>query len=97
MDRRMVNKLGKYFATQPVVKAWVFGSFSRGEETPSSDVDIIVVLDRSQPVGLKFFGMCEDLKELLGRDVDLITEESLMPFARATADRDKILVYERAS
>jgi len=67
MDRRMVNKLGKYFATQPVVKAWVFGSFSRGEETPSSDVDIIVVLDRSQPVGLKFFGMCEDLKELLGR------------------------------
>ena len=97
MDRRMVSKLGKYFATQPVVKAWVFGSFSRGEETPSSDVDIIVVLDRSQPIGLKFFGMCEDLKELLGRDVDLITEESLMPFARATADRDKILVYERAS
>jgi len=96
MDRQLIDKIGKYFATQPVVKAWVFGSFSRGEETPSSDVDIIVKLDRSQPIGLKFFGMCEDLKDLLGRDVDLVTEESLTPFARAAADRDKILVYERA-
>jgi len=93
----MVNKPGKYFATQPVVKAWMFGSFSRGEETTGSDVDIIVALDRSQPIGLKFFGMCEDLKELPGRDVDLVTEESLMSFARAIADRDKILVYERVS
>ena len=58
----IIECLGRYFATQPVLKAWLFGSFSRGEESADSDVDIIVSLDRSQPVGLKFFGMWSDLE-----------------------------------
>ena len=33
-----------YFKTQPVLKAWLFGSFSRNEQRPDSDVDIIVLL-----------------------------------------------------
>ena len=78
-----------------MLKAWLFGSFSRGEESADSDVDIIVSLDRSQPVGLKFFGMWSDLEELLGRKVDLVSEGTLLPFAKESADRDKILIYER--
>ena len=31
MDKRMLNIIKDYFATQPVVKAWIFGSFARGE------------------------------------------------------------------
>ena len=46
-----------YFKSQPVLKAWLFGSFSREEQTPDSDVDIMVLLDKSHPIGLKFFGM----------------------------------------
>lgn len=91
----IIECLGRYFATQPVLKAWLFGSFSRGEESADSDVDIIVSLDRSQPVGLKFFGMWSDLEELLGRKVDLVSEGTLLPFAKESADRDKILIYER--
>ena len=53
----MQQRIADYFKTQPVLKAWIFGSFARGEETPLSDVDILVVLDHSQPIGLKFFGM----------------------------------------
>ena len=87
----IIECLSRYFATQPVLKAWLFGSFSRGEESADSDVDIIVSLDRSQPVGLKFF----DLEELLGRKVDLVSEGTLLPFAKESADRDKILIYER--
>lgn len=34
--------IAEYFKTQPVLKAWLFGSFARGEETPDSDVDILV-------------------------------------------------------
>lgn len=97
MNAQLKETLQKYFANQPVKKAWVFGSFSRNEETADSDVDIMVVLDDSQPVGLKFFAMLLDLKELLGREVDLVTEESLLPFAKESADKDKILVYERAA
>lgn len=50
----IIDLLRKYFSTQPVLKAWLFGSFSRGEETQDSDVDIIVSLDKSKPIGLKF-------------------------------------------
>lgn len=98
MDKETMTQLiTDYFKTQPVVKAWLFGSFSRGEQTEDSDVDILIVLDDSQHVGMKFFGMYEDLKELLGRPVDLVTERSLAPFARESVDRDKILIYERAA
>jgi hypothetical protein len=98
MNKDMIIKLiADYFKTQPVLKAYLFGSFSRGEETESSDIDILIVLDDSQHVGLKFFGMYEDLKDLLGRKVDLVTERSLAPFARESVDRDKILIYERAA
>ena len=31
MDKRLTDKIVRYFATQPVVKAWVFGSYARGE------------------------------------------------------------------
>ena len=55
------------------------------------------MLDYSKPVGLKFFGMFEDLKELLGRPVDLVVDRSLAQFARESVERDKILIYERAA
>ena len=93
----MTEQIAEYLKTQPVVKAWLFGSYARGEETSDSDVDILVVLDDSQHIGLKFFGMYEDLKALLGRNVDLVTDRSLAPYARKSVDHDKILIYERAS
>ena len=96
MTTRMMTKtIAEYFKTQPVLKAWIFGSFSRNEQTPDSDVDIIVLLDKSRPIGLKFFGMWNDLEELLGRKVDLVSEGTLLPFAQESAEKDKILIYER--
>ena len=93
----MIQTLADYFKTQPVLKAWLFGSFARGEETPLSDVDILVLLDHSQPIGLKFFGMWNDLEKLLDRKVDLVTEGSLAEFARESVEHDKVLIYERAA
>ncbi len=34
--------------TKPILRAWLFGSYSRGEETPESDIDILVDYDRSE-------------------------------------------------
>ena len=93
----MTQQIAEYFKTQPVLKAWLFGSFARGEEMPLSDVYILVVLDHSQPIGLKLFGMWNDLEQLLDRSVDLVTEGSLADFARKSVERDKILIYERAA
>ena len=91
----MTKAIAEYFKTQPVLKAWLFGSYSRGEQTKDSDVDILVLLDKSRPIGLKFFGMWNDLEELLGRKVDLVSDGTLLPFAQQSADKDKILIYER--
>lgn len=89
--------IADYFKSQPVTKAWLFGSYSRGEERPDSDVDIIVTLDKQANVGLfKLSAMLLDLEDLLQKRVDLVTDKGLLPFARETADRDKILIYERA-
>lgn len=97
IKQAMLQILSDYFKTQPVLKAWLFGSFARGEETPQSDVDIIVLLDHSQPIGLRFFSMWNDLERLLDRKVDLVEEGELLPFAAETANRDKQLIYEKAS
>jgi hypothetical protein len=96
--QEMIQQIAEYFKTQPVLKVWIFGSFSRGEEREDSDVDILILPDKSQHFSLfTLSGMYEDLKNLIGRDVDLITDGGLMPFARESADRDKILIYERAA
>ena len=93
--KTMTKMIAEYFKTQPVLKAWLFGSYSRGEERPNSDVDILVLLDHSQPVGLKFFGMWNDLERMLDCKVDLVEEGELLPFAAESANRDKRLIYER--
>ena len=94
----MTQMIADYFKTQPVLKAWLFGSYARGEQTAESDLDILILPDKSQHFSLfTLSGMYEDLKELLNREVDLITDGGLMPFARESADRDKILIYERAA
>ncbi len=93
----MTKKIAEYFKTQPVLKAWLFGSYSRGEERPDSDVDILVALDYSEPIGLRFFGMWGDLERLLKKDVDLVSEGSLMPYAEEDASKDRILIYERSN
>ena len=41
MDKRLTDKIVRYFATQPIVKAWVFGSYARGEAHSGSDIDIL--------------------------------------------------------
>lgn len=94
----MANIIAEYFKTQPVLKAWLFGSYARGEQTPESDVDILVEFDHSSPIGLFAYArMWRELQERLGLEVDLVEEGTLMPFAVDSGHRDKKLVYERAS
>ena len=97
-EQTLTSIISDYFKTQPVLKAWLFGSYARGEETPESDVDILVEFDHSSPIGLFAYArMWRELEERLGCDVDLVEEGTLLPFAVESANRDKKLVYERAS
>lgn len=97
MSQSYIEPIKKYFDTMPIKKAWVFGSFSRGEEREDSDIDLLVQYDRSKhKVGLfTIIRIQQHLQQILGRNVDLVEEGTLMPFAVESANRDKILIYER--
>ena len=92
----MIKTISDYFKTQPVLKAWLFGSYARGEENANSDIDILVTFDNNAKVSLlKHAIMADDLEKILGRPVDLVTDGTLLPFAVNSVSRDKQLIYER--
>ena len=94
----MTKIIADYFKTQPVVKAWLIGSFARGEETPESDIDILVQYDSTARISLLTIShMMGELERNTGRRVDLIEDGCLLPFAVESVNRDKQLIYERRS
>ena len=95
MDKNIIDIICQYFSRKPIEKAWVFGSFSRGEQRPDSDIDILITFVPNTKMGLQFFGMIDDFETLLNRSVDLVVEGDLLPFAAKSANRDKKLIYER--
>lgn len=91
----MIPKIQQYLATQPIEKAWLFGSCSRGEETPRSDVDLLVRYKDSDSMSLfDISGIIVNLKKIIKKPVDLVEEDCLLPFAQKSANCDKILIYE---
>ena len=94
MDAEMIKTIQDYFKTQPVLKAWLFGSYARGEETPDSDIDILVDLDYSKPVGLEFVQMQLDLQSLLQKSIDLVSSRGVSKYIKPFIDADKKLLYE---
>lgn len=93
----MIPKIRQFCVGQPIKKAWLFGSCSRGEETRDSDVDILVEYDRqNERISLmRIAGMMLGLEDLLHRKVDMVEANRLLPFAAESVNRDKLLVYER--
>jgi hypothetical protein len=84
-----------YFKDKPVLKAYFFGSYNREQASSDSDIDILVELDYSQKIGLKFFQMQTELEKILNQKVDLISNEALSPLIRPQVIRDRKLVYEK--
>ena len=66
----------------------VFGSVARGEAGPTSDVDLVV--DVQPWVGLEFLGLWDELEDLLGRKVDLLTERALKSGIRERILREAV-------
>lgn len=99
MNAQITQKIIEYFKDKPVVKkVYIFGSYARGEETPESDVDILVDLDyMKEPsfTGFGFGSMWEDLKDLLKMKVDLVPEDGMSKYLRPYIEKDRILILEK--
>lgn len=93
---QMISTVQKFFRESAVTKAWVFGSFARGEETPESDLDLLVDYEKAPDFTLlEMIQYSLDIKKQIKRDVDLIENGNLRPFAVESANHDKYLIYER--
>lgn len=94
--QKMQETIVDYFKTQPVVKAWLFGSFARGEETPQSDVDLLVQYDDKVRISLlKHAAMICELEKILQRRVDIVEDGTLRPRVKEHVNQDRKLIYER--
>src|SRR3989344_4580431 len=74
-----------------VTRAWIFGSYARGEQNKKSDVDILVEINNE--VGLiEFIGLKVSIEELLRRKVDLVEYSTIRPEIRENIIRDEISI-----
>lgn len=90
------GRIAEYFKRQPVHRAYLFGSFARGEADELSDLDLLVDLDHSQTIGLRFVTMKLELEKLLGLKVDLVSSNGLSRYLKPIIDTEKRLIYEKA-
>jgi len=90
-----LNIIKNYFTRQPVIKAYIFGSYSRGEAQDNSDIDILVELDYSQQIGWNYFSMKDDLEDQLHKKVDIVSSRGLSKHIAPIIDREKQLIYEK--
>ena len=90
-----INSIRDYFRDKPVLKVFLFGSFSRDEAVNDSDIDILVELDYSTHIGLGFVNMKLDLEEKLHKKVDLVSSNAISKHILPFINIDKMLIYER--
>ena len=93
LENKQIEAIREYFRTRPVLKAYLFGSFVRGEADNQSDIDILVDLDYSQRIGLQFIQMKIDLESILNSKVDLVSSNGISKYIKPIVDNEKQLIY----
>lgn len=80
-----------------IQRAWLFGSFARGQQREGSDIDVRLELDESRKFSLlDLASFAKLLEQTTGLECDVITSRELKRESLALAvERDKVLAYER--
>ncbi|MEX0629492.1 MAG: nucleotidyltransferase family protein [Chloroflexota bacterium] len=87
--------LADFASRHGVLRVALFGSAARNELRPASDVDVVVDFAAQSTAGLfEQVRMADELENLFGRPVDLVTRDGLRPHVRATVEREAIVLYE---
>ena len=95
LGQNKIELLRNYFKTRPVFRAYLFGSYANGKADSKSDIDILVDLDHSERIGLKFIQMQIELQELLNTKVDLVSSKGLSKHIKPFIDSEMELIYAR--
>ena len=94
MDRELQGKILQYLLPFHPDRVGVFGSFARGEQKEGSGLDILIKF--KERIGLlKLVQIEQELSDILGIRIDLVTENSLKnPRLKAYIEQDLIVIYE---
>ena len=79
IDRARLDALCRRFG---IARLDVFGSVARGEDGPGSDVDLLYELAQGRALGWEIEDLSQDLADLFGRPVDLVSRKALHPLIR---------------
>jgi predicted nucleotidyltransferase len=95
MSQQEINKIIiDYLMPYEPVKIGLFGSYARNEETPESDIDILINIRKR----ISLFDLAQiyfDLEEKLGKKVDIVTERSIKNERfKKRMERDLKIIYE---
>lgn len=77
-----VKRLREVCERYGVARLEVFGSVSRGEDRPDSDIDLLYELKPGSRLGFDYFDLVDDLAELIGRPVDLVARDEINKYIR---------------
>lgn len=76
----MLRAHNKTIAGYGARRIGLFGSFRKGSQTGESDIDLLVEFEPGKKTYSNFIGLTLYLEEILGREVELVTPESLSPY-----------------
>ena len=90
------ERLLPVFDAVPVDKAILFGSYAKGNPTRASDIDIFID-SKGKIRGIDFFGVLEDITEILKIPVDLIEASQIIDGGRVQREiaETGVVIYER--
>lgn len=87
------GSLANVFMQFGLNKVFVFGSYARGEETPNSDLDLLIVTDKR--FDLEEYGRLEEtLEEVTGKKVDIVFYEYVNPYMKDEILKEAVSIYE---
>lgn len=95
LTENQTTSIRNFFVDKPVIRAYLFGSYVRDDASDESDVDILVDLDYSVPIGLEFIGMALDLEDMLKKKVDLVSSNGLSKYVAPFIEKEKEIIYKR--
>jgi uncharacterized protein len=98
--KNSIQKITSLCEELKVEKLWIFGSATKSSFSAESDVDFLVSFEKMEPEDYaeNYFLLAENLEEILGRKVDLVTINSLSnPYFIQSVEESKLLIYDRQS
>ena len=88
--KEVVSRISKKYG---IKSAYLFGSYAKGTANEHSDIDLIIDKGGALHKYKEYFYFCDELETELGTEVDVTTEDGMLPGFFDLIKNDRILLY----